>query len=115
VPWLLLNQNDSMRHVGTLDVDLTLDAAALGDGEYAHLVESLKSHGYEQRESLRRFQLVRQMRNQAFLGHTGGEVDQLEEVVWARASAVSRRVPAYADRPGRRTCLRAARQRNRSA
>lgn len=29
VPWLLLNQND-MRHVGTLDVDLSLDAAALG-------------------------------------------------------------------------------------
>lgn len=60
VPWLLLNQND-MRHVGTLDVDLSLDAAALGGGEYAHLIESLKSHGYEQRESLRRFQLVRQI------------------------------------------------------
>ena len=24
VPWLLLNQNDDMRHVGTLDVDLSL-------------------------------------------------------------------------------------------
>ena len=30
-----------MPHVGTLDVDLTLDAEALGDGEYAQLVESL--------------------------------------------------------------------------
>lgn len=61
VPWLLLNQNTDMRHVGTIDVDLSLDAEALGDGEYAHLVEALKGHGYEQRKSLRRFQLVRQI------------------------------------------------------
>jgi hypothetical protein len=60
VPWLLL-ENEEMRHVGTLDIDLSLDAAALGDGEYATLVESLKAHGYEQREDKRYFQLVRQM------------------------------------------------------
>ena len=34
VPWLLLSEAD-MPHIGTLDVDLTLDAKALGDGEYA--------------------------------------------------------------------------------
>ena len=45
VPWLLLNQSD-MPHIGTLDVDLTLDAEALGDGEYAQLVESLLRQGY---------------------------------------------------------------------
>ena len=58
VPWLLL-EGAEMPHVGTGDVDLSLDAEALGDGEYARLVESLQMHGYHQRESLRRFQLVR--------------------------------------------------------
>ena len=58
VPWLLLNQSD-MPHIGTLDVDLTLDAEALGDGEYAQLVESLLRQGYRQGAPLRRFQLVR--------------------------------------------------------
>ena len=60
VPWLLLD-NEEMPHVGTIDVDLSLDAEALGDGEYARLVESLMRHGYQQREELRRFQLVRQV------------------------------------------------------
>ena len=34
VPWLLL-ANEDMPHVGTLDVDIGLDPAALGDSEYA--------------------------------------------------------------------------------
>jgi Nucleotidyl transferase AbiEii toxin, Type IV TA system len=59
VPWLLLN-NEEMPHVGSIDVDLGLDAEALGDGEYATLVDALRDHGYDQREGLRRFQLVRQ-------------------------------------------------------
>ena len=58
VPWLLLEEVE-MPHVGTMDVDLSLDPEALGDGEYARLVESLQRHGYHQRGSLRRFQLVR--------------------------------------------------------
>lgn len=36
VPWLLLDNTD-MPHVGTLDVDLGLDADTLGDGEYGVL------------------------------------------------------------------------------
>ncbi len=60
VPWLLLN-NEEMPHVGTLDVDLGLDAEALGDGEYARLVEALLGNEYEQRQDLRRFQLARQV------------------------------------------------------
>jgi hypothetical protein len=60
VPWLLL-ANEEMSHVGTLDVDVGLDAEALGDGEYATLIGALQSHGYAQRERLRRFQLVRQV------------------------------------------------------
>lgn len=60
VPWLLLD-NEEMPHVGTLDVDLGLDAEALGDGEYARLVNTLMKHGYHQREDLRRFQLIREI------------------------------------------------------
>ena len=48
-----------MRHVGTMDIDLCLDAAALGDGDYARLVDLLMEHGYSQDESRREFQLVR--------------------------------------------------------
>ncbi|OKO72142.1 nucleotidyl transferase AbiEii/AbiGii toxin family protein [Bradyrhizobium sp. NAS96.2] len=58
VPWLLLN-NEEMPHVGSLDVDLSLDAEALGYGQYALLVEELMKHGYAQRDQLRPFQLVR--------------------------------------------------------
>jgi hypothetical protein len=58
VPWLLLD-NEEMPHVGSVDVDLSLDAEALSDGEYATLVEALMDHGYEQRTGFRRFQLVR--------------------------------------------------------
>lgn len=72
VPWLLLD-NEEMPHVGSLDVDLSLDAAALGDGEYATLVESLMDHGYEQRTGFRRFQLVRTV--------AGGGVDPPIDVV----------------------------------
>ncbi|WP_085123216.1 nucleotidyl transferase AbiEii/AbiGii toxin family protein [Tistlia consotensis] len=60
VPWLLL-QEAEMPHVGTLDVDLDLDAEALADGEYATLVESLMGHGYERREPRRTFQLRRRV------------------------------------------------------
>ena len=58
VPWLLLSESD-MPHIGTADVDLSLNAEALGDGEYAQLVESLQEQGYNQREDMLRFQLVR--------------------------------------------------------
>ena len=58
VPWLLLGEA-KMQHVGTADVDLGLDPVALGDGEYARLVEALQKHGYLQRDGLRRFQLAR--------------------------------------------------------
>ena len=38
VPWLLLD-NVEMPHVGTLDIDLGLDAEALQNGEYVDLVQ----------------------------------------------------------------------------
>jgi len=37
VPWLLL-EAAYMQHVGTIDIDLTLDAEALGDGDYVRLI-----------------------------------------------------------------------------
>jgi hypothetical protein len=58
VPWLLLD-NDEMRHVGTVDVDLTLDAEGLRESEYVDLVEALMQSGYEQKGERKRFQLVR--------------------------------------------------------
>jgi hypothetical protein len=60
VPWLLLD-NPEMPHVGTFDIDLSLHAEALGDGEYARLVDALMGAGYEQRRDRRRFQLVRRV------------------------------------------------------
>lgn len=53
VPWLLRPKVADMQHVGTIDVDLSLDAEALGDGEYAQIVESLQRQGYRQRGATR--------------------------------------------------------------
>ena len=38
VPWLLLEPED-MEHVGTLDIDIGLDAEALRGGEYKTLID----------------------------------------------------------------------------
>ena len=61
VPWLLLRHAE-MAHIGTADVDLALHAEALGDGEYARLVELLQCQGYRLSPDLRRFQLARTVR-----------------------------------------------------
>lgn len=63
VPWLLLDSED-MQHVGTIDVDLGLDPVALADGEYSLLVEALLGQGYQQSDSLQRFQLMRSIEPQ---------------------------------------------------
>jgi hypothetical protein len=59
VPWLLLD--DAIpKHIGTLDIDLDLDPAALAEGEYANLVEALTGKGYERDvDDLKPFQLRR--------------------------------------------------------
>ncbi len=50
VPWLLLDEANDMRHIGTLDIDLSLNADALAkDDEYAGLVEALHAQGYVHR------------------------------------------------------------------
>ena len=59
VPWLLLEESD-MQHVGTSDVDLSLNAEALAENDqYKGLVEALRDQGYETREELRNFRMVR--------------------------------------------------------
>lgn len=57
VPWLHF-RDGSPPHIGTLDVDLCLDAEALGNGQYATLVKRLEDSGYERgHDELRAFQL----------------------------------------------------------
>lgn len=87
VPWLLLN-NEDMPHVGTLDVDLGLHAEALGEGEYAMLIDVLMGHGYQQREELRRFQLVRQVPVSG-----GGPIDVVVDFLMPRDAAIVRNIP----------------------
>ncbi|MEP6723109.1 MAG: nucleotidyl transferase AbiEii/AbiGii toxin family protein [Variovorax sp.] len=59
VPWLLYPDAEPA-HVGTMDFDLSLDAEALGDGEYKSLVDLLEAAGYERSEQgMRFFQLRR--------------------------------------------------------
>ena len=88
VPWLLLSEAD-MPHIGTLDVDLSLDAEALGDGEYAQLVESLLKQGYRQREHLRRFQLVRTVPAR----DNGDDINVVVDFLMPRDATIAKNAP----------------------
>ena len=88
VPWLLLSQAD-IPHIGTTDVDLSLDAKALGDGEYAHLVEALQENGYRQRDNMKRFQLVRTV--PATDG--GPAIDVVVDLLMPRDAKIIKNVP----------------------
>ena len=92
VPWLLL-ENEDMAHVGTLDVDLGLDAEALADGEYKNLVEALMANGYGQRKELRKFQLVRQIDP----GDGGAPIDIIVDFLMPRDARIEKNIPALID------------------
>lgn len=92
VPWLLLD-NLEMPHVGTIDVDLSVDAEALGDGEYVRLVETLMTNGYEQNKQLKKFQLVR---NIAVAGG-GSPVDIIVAFLMPRDAQIDRNKPPILD------------------
>lgn len=92
VPWLLLN-NEDMPHVGTLDLDLGLDAEALGDGEYAVLIESLMGHGYHRHEELRRFQLVRQLP----VADGGDPINVIVDFLMPREADIEKNIPPLID------------------
>lgn len=56
----LLFDNAKPEHIGTLDIDLDLNPEALGDYDYAELVEELEKHDYERAaKGLKSFQLRR--------------------------------------------------------
>ena len=88
VPWLLLTGSD-MPHVGTLDVDLTLDAEALDDGDYARLVDALLSQGYHQGADRRRFQLVRTVPAR----DGGPDIDVVVDFLMPRDAMIAKNVP----------------------
>ena len=88
VPWLLLSDAD-IPHIGTLDIDLSLDAEALGDGEYARLVEMLQKHGYDQRDNMRRFQLVRTVPAK----DDGGEINVIVDFLMPRDAEIVKNRP----------------------
>ncbi|MET3524150.1 nucleotidyl transferase AbiEii/AbiGii toxin family protein [Mesorhizobium abyssinicae] len=88
VPWLLLEADD-MQHVGTIDIDLTLDAEALGDGEYVRLVEALMGNGYSQSAEHRRFQLVRTIE----LADGGPPVEVIVDFLMPRDTEIEKNIP----------------------
>ena len=92
VPWLLLGESD-MAHVGTLDVDLSLDAEALGDGEYARLVESLQKQGYNQQDNSPRFQLVRTVPAR----DGGSDIDVVVDFLMPRHAEIASNTPSLID------------------
>jgi len=87
VPWLLL-ANEEMPHVGTLDIDLGLNAEALGEGEYATLIGALMGNGYQQRAELRRFQLIRQVAVQ----DGGAPIDVIVDFLMPRDAQIVKNV-----------------------
>ena len=88
VPWLLPSESD-MPHVGTIDVDLCLDAEALGDGGYARLVESLQSQGYNKGDDLSRFQLVRTVPAR----DSGRDIDVIVDFLMPRKAEIAKNIP----------------------
>ena len=90
VPWLLLNEPE-MPHIGTQDVDLSLDAEALGDGEYVNLVTSLQTQGYKQRDNLSSFQLVRTVPAR----DGGPDIDIVVDFLMPRDAKIAKNNPPF--------------------
>lgn len=88
VPWLRLGEADTP-HIGTQDIDLSLHAEALADGEYVSLVEALRTHGYQQRTDLLRFQLVRTVPAR----DAGRDIDVVVDFLMPRAAEISKNDP----------------------
>lgn len=93
VPWLLL-ENEDMAHVGTLDIDIALDAIALkDDAEYKALIESLMENGYDQRTELKKFQLVRKIAPK----DGGPPIDVIVDFLMPRDVNLTKNKPALID------------------
>ncbi len=93
VPWLLL-ENEDMAHVGTLDIDIALNAAALKDeDEYKDLIEGLMENGYSQRTEHKKFQLVRKVNPK----DGGPAIDVIVDFLMPRDVQLTRNKPALID------------------
>ena len=90
VPWLLLSKTE-MPQVGTADVDLALHAEALGDDEYARLVELLQRQGYRQAQDLRRFQL--QLVREVPARDGGSPIDVIVDFLMPRDAVIAKNDP----------------------
>ena len=93
VPWILLEEPD-FPHIGTLDIDISLDAEALGDGEYTRLVDALMKQGYEQRGNLMSFQMARTIQPK----DEGGPIEIVVDFLMPKeADIVKNRPPLISD------------------
>ncbi len=92
LPGLLIAEDD-MPHVGTLDIDLSLDPEALDDGEYKLLVEALMGQGYAQTATTRRFQLARSVP----ASDGGAPIEILVDFLMARDAVVFKNDPPLVD------------------
>ena len=90
VPWLLLD-NDNMRHIGTMDIDLDLNAEALGGGEYVRLINALTEHGYARGPEQHRFQLVRQVPPT----DGGKPINVIVDLLMPRDAEIAKNQPPY--------------------
>lgn len=88
VPWLLLTEAEHP-HIGTADVDLSLDAESLGDDEYVDLVKELMGNGYHQRDNMMRFQLVRTVPAK----DGGRPIDVVVDFLMPRDAQISKNAP----------------------
>ena len=70
-------------------MDPVVDPSALGDGEYVRLVEALQAEGYQQRDNLRRFQLVRTVTAR----DGGADIDVVVDFLMPRDAKITRNRP----------------------
>ena len=92
VPWIQIADAEA-EHVGTLDVDLALDAEALADNaEYTHLIQALLDGGYRRREKGQMFQLEREVS-----AEDGEPVTVVIDLLMPRNADIVRNKPALLD------------------
>lgn len=99
VPTLLI-EDPEMPHVGTLDIDLTLDAAALReDDEYARMIELLEAQDYVRKveatdPDLKPFQLQRLVD----LGDGGPVIPVVVDLLMPKGVALNKHRPPLIDK-----------------
>jgi len=93
VPSLLFN-DATPEHIGTLDIDLDLNPEALGDYDYAELVEVLEAHDYERGiKGLKPFQLQRTID----LKDGGRAIPVIIDLLMPKAAVVKEHKPPLID------------------